>query len=157
IARDQIRLWHDDFALFEHALRVTNANSLIENNYAVALQKAGRTNEAVEHLRAALKIKPDYGQPATNLPAIPLAQGSLDDGILLLKTAAEHGGNKVQAFGNLGIAYFGQGKLALACEQFRNAVAADPPDGQSNYYLGIVLIDMHRDAEAVIPLGIAVH
>jgi hypothetical protein len=57
-ARRQISTWRDTRTVMEHALRVTERNFLAHVDLAADLEARGRPAEALEHLRAAIAIRP---------------------------------------------------------------------------------------------------
>jgi tetratricopeptide (TPR) repeat protein len=54
----QLRLWQNSVTLFSHALAVTTGNFVAHNNLGSALDKLGRSDEALVHFKAALEIRP---------------------------------------------------------------------------------------------------
>src|SRR5205085_11142450 len=61
----QISVWNDSGTLFEHALAVTQENSIAHTNLAVELAHRGKTAAARDHYLEALRIKP-YNSVARN-------------------------------------------------------------------------------------------
>jgi hypothetical protein len=59
--------WRNTETLFAQALRATEANWFAHNNYAGALLAQGRDEEAILHLREALRINPRYRKAQRNL------------------------------------------------------------------------------------------
>ena len=75
---------------FETALQIRSRNSAahynfgsatIENNLANLLAQKGRLNEAVDHYRNAMRLRPDYGDPYLNLGNVLFQQGRMRDAI----------------------------------------------------------------------------
>ena len=58
----QVSHWQNSMTLYEYALKVTQNNALIENNYGSVLFEADRLDEAISHLNKALSIVPKYGR-----------------------------------------------------------------------------------------------
>src|SRR5688572_5198801 len=54
----QLSRWRDSQTLFAHTVRVTKENAIAHINLGVALEEAGRTNQALTHYREALRINP---------------------------------------------------------------------------------------------------
>jgi len=65
--RIQAKTWQNSTTLFEHALDVIDDNYLAHNNLAVVLFKEGRIDQSCEHLREAIRIKPNYTVAHYNL------------------------------------------------------------------------------------------
>ena len=66
----QTGFWENSVSLFEHTLNVTERNKLAHNNLGLALRARGRFDEAILHLRAALKIDPNYALAHNNLSLV---------------------------------------------------------------------------------------
>lgn len=65
IASVQLKYWHDDFTLYEHAIAVTDNNVLAYLNEANDLLLAHRTEDAIYRLKQVLALKPEL--PNANL------------------------------------------------------------------------------------------
>ncbi len=64
----QIQYWNSSGSLFQHALDVTDGNYLAQHNLGTYLMDVpGRLPEAITHLEAALRIRPDSGTAHTDL------------------------------------------------------------------------------------------
>ena len=64
----QIHYWDNSESLFQHALNVTDRNYIAEHNLGTYLTDIpGRLPEAITHLEAALRIRPDSGTAHTDL------------------------------------------------------------------------------------------
>ena len=98
----QIGYWRDSVTLFTHTLDVTSANYVIENNLGGALLRAGRLDEAIVHLEAARRIRPDHAPTLSNLGLARQGQGKLGEAIALYRQALEADPDHVEAWLNLG-------------------------------------------------------
>ncbi|MGB2930536.1 MAG: tetratricopeptide repeat protein [Desulfobacterales bacterium] len=65
--RMQVRYWSNSTTLFEHALDVTDGNSVAHLNLGEALAEQGKINAAMKHYQEALRIKPSLFAPHLNL------------------------------------------------------------------------------------------
>ncbi|MBC8433214.1 MAG: tetratricopeptide repeat protein [Desulfobacterales bacterium] len=63
----QVGFWENNITLFEHTLEITSNNYLSHYNLGTALEKQGRTEEAIEHYLKALRIRPGYVDAYNNL------------------------------------------------------------------------------------------
>jgi tetratricopeptide (TPR) repeat protein len=81
LARGQVAVWHDDFALFRHALMVTERNALAHTNLAAALGRAGELVEAEAHLRAAIEIDQSNSATFYNLGHVLTLRGMLEEAV----------------------------------------------------------------------------
>ena len=77
VTRIQLRYWHDDLSLWSHALAVTQQNFVAENNFAEALIKHGKYDEAITHFRAASAIEPGDATSQLNLGLYAQQRGDL--------------------------------------------------------------------------------
>jgi Flp pilus assembly protein TadD len=137
----QVHIWRDSVALFEHALQLTRDNYVAHGNSSSALNEQGRPEEAEQHLREALRINPAYQEALIDLGVVLAKQGRFDE-------AAEHfhatlalgiSPNQVKALVNLGILFKKQGNLGQAKRHFQAAIAIDSDDASAHYNLGILL------------------
>ena len=121
----QISYWRDDFSLWQHALAVTQDNYVAENNFAHALIKQGRDDDAIAHFRAAAALEP--GDPASQLNLGIYAQRHSD-----LQQAAARYANalrlatdaqlRASAYANLGTVYFALHEYGQAQQNFDSAI-----------------------------------
>ena len=56
VTRSQVGFWQNSIMLWEHTLKVTSANITAHNNVGVALARAGRPADAIDHYNKALQI-----------------------------------------------------------------------------------------------------
>ena len=76
-ARVQLGHWADNVTLWSHTLQVTGPNFIAENSLGIALARAGRPDEGITHIRAALAIKPDDAASNLNLAEYDRRHGNL--------------------------------------------------------------------------------
>ena len=123
--RAQITYWHDDFALWSHALAVTSKNYVAENNFANALASQGRYDEAIIHFRVASALEP--GDPVSQLNLGIYAQEHADpqqaisryNAVLALATDPQI---RASAYANLGTVYFALHDYSQAQHNFDAAM-----------------------------------
>ncbi len=105
----QLKYWHDDYALWSRALAVTQNNFVAENNFANALIRLGRPDEAIAHFRAAAAIEPLDPASALNLGIYAQEHGDMQQAVARYEYAlllATDGEIRASAYANLGTAYF---------------------------------------------------
>ena len=76
-ARVQLDHWADNVTLWSHTVQVTGPNFIAENSLGVALERAGREEEAITHFRKAVAIKPDDAASNLNLAEYDRRHGNL--------------------------------------------------------------------------------
>ena len=115
---------------------------------AIAAEEAGRGDEAIALLRAALDLKPDYAPGHTRLADQLLANGNVD-------LAEQSYQEALKADNQLGRAHYGLGRLSLAKGEPEQAVAEyelacelAPGSAMSHYALGLGYRRLGRSNEA---------
>jgi len=145
----QVGYWHDDVALFGHALKVTSNNALVHNNLGVALAAQGAAEKAVEHYSEALRIRPDYPEVHNNLGAALAKRGRTDEAIAHFTAALRVRPSFAEAHGNLGVALAMQGRIDDAIVHFSAALKANPESADAHYNLGKCFVALGRTREAI--------
>jgi tetratricopeptide (TPR) repeat protein len=121
----QLGYWHDDFSLWSHALVVTRNNYVAENNFANALVRQGRIDEAIIHFRTAAVLEPLDPTSQLNLGIYAEQHGDLAqaavryDATLQLATDTQL---RATAYANLGTVYFALHDYGRAQQNFDSAV-----------------------------------
>jgi tetratricopeptide (TPR) repeat protein len=121
----QLGHWQNSITLFRHTLTVTRNNWLAHNNLAAELIKWGGFAEAEEHLHEAIRIKPDYASPYTNLGILYANRGKPHLAIQAYRQATTLDPQAVAAFYNLGTLLVAQGDLRSAREIHGRLLALD--------------------------------
>jgi tetratricopeptide (TPR) repeat protein len=121
------------------AKRPGNVRAL--NNLGNALARAGRTDEALIRLRAALQLKPDHAPAHANLGNVLDLLNRLPEAETEMREALRLDPNHNKARYNLGNVLLRLGKNAEAADQLREAVRLEPSDPviRHNYALALVL------------------
>ncbi len=74
----QLPYWHDDLALFEHAIEITTANPLAQYHVGDDLVELGRNKEAIPHLEEMIRLRPDFYAGYFTLAKAQAAEGQTD-------------------------------------------------------------------------------
>jgi tetratricopeptide (TPR) repeat protein len=120
----QLSYWHDDLSLWGHALAVTHNNFVAENNFASALIRQGRNDEAFTHFRAASALEPQDATSQLNLGIYAQEHGDLRQAaaryayVLQLATDTQL---RASAYANLGTVYFALRDYPQAQKNFDSA------------------------------------
>ena len=144
----QTGYWQNSASLFGHTLNVTERNKVAHNNLGMALRDQGRFDEAIDHLRAALKIDPDYALTHNNLSVVLRVVGRLDESIHHSRLALELQPDFAVARVNLGITLWMQGELRKGAEQFRHALRTQPENIRAHVCLARLLPQLGELDEA---------
>ena len=79
--------WQDSQSLYEHTLRLTKDNGLIQNNLGTVLHTQGKVEAAIPHYNEALRIQPKYAYTHFNLGLALTSQGKMEPAILHYREA----------------------------------------------------------------------
>jgi hypothetical protein len=77
----QAGTWKDSITLYRHAILVTSGNLTAHQNLGNLLAREGRLDEAAEHMREVLRLRPDYAPAHNNLANVLVKQGKTEEGI----------------------------------------------------------------------------
>jgi len=129
VAHRQIGYWRSSFALWSRSLQVTHANNEAENNLGVLLMSAGRVQEALPHLQAAVALSPLSVINNVNLGMCEQRLGKLQSAIEHYNAALKLSQNDIpntvkwryQVFTNLSVAYRDLGNYAAEHESYEAA------------------------------------
>jgi protein O-mannosyl-transferase len=108
----QAATWTNSITVWSQALRATKVNPVAQYNLAYALRAAGKNDEAIPHLAAAVRIAPTYTEAHLELIGVLEATGRTDQAAV--------------AHYNYGIALRQRGDGAQAVTQFREALRLKP-------------------------------
>jgi Tfp pilus assembly protein PilF len=146
---NQISHWRSSVTLFEHALRVTEQNSLAHLNLGVALNRAGKGSEAAEHYREALRINPKSSGGHFNLANYYFSTGRKDEALRHYQEAIRIHPRYTNAYNNLGLLMVSERRAEEAIPPYRRAIELDPSNAGIRYNYGIALAAAGRLPEAI--------
>ena len=126
-----------------------NPSPSMHYNLGNALQAQGKLDEAVEHYRKALALKPDYAEAHTNLGNALQAQGHLAAAAESYRRALALKPDLAVTHYNLGNVLQAQGKLGEAVGSYRKALALKPDYAEAHYNQGNALQAQGKIDEAV--------
>jgi tetratricopeptide (TPR) repeat protein len=148
VSYTQLSYWQTSETLFRHAIAVTPANYLAEHNLgSYLLAQPGRLPDSVDHLRAALALRPEYPEAITDLAsALAQSPGGLPEAITLYQSAdrrlpgsAVIQGNLAQAEYAFGMSLVKQGAFADSIAHFEAALRLRPDSAEVRNNLGTAL------------------
>ena len=134
LSHRQTSHWKDSYAIFGHTIEVTGENSLMHVCLSVPLQKENRHEEAIEHLREAVRIKPGQKLGHLNLGVSLSALGQMDEAEDAYREALEVDPGFAEAHNNLGNLFLSQMRWQDAIDEYYEALMLNPQlyDAQSN-------------------------
>ena len=135
VTSSQLRYWADSITLFEHAVAVTRDNYFAHNNLGVALEAAGRRDEAAQHYAEAVRINPTWPEALNNFGIANAWRGDYAAAARHFAEALRIRPNFAKAENNLAtaLAYQGDGDGAFA--HYLRAVELDPQYVDARYAL----------------------
>jgi serine/threonine-protein kinase len=135
---------------FRKAIRFKPDGAGFHSNLGAALKDQGEAEEAIAACREAIRLRPDDAGAHLNLGAIlcdlkrdyKRAETEFWMALQLWPDAAAHY--------SLGNALAGQGRLAEAIAEFKEAIRIEPDHPQALTNLGLALYKVGRSAEAIV-------
>lgn len=131
---DQVRLWQDNWTLFQHALAVTSRDHVAHYMIAGELVTRGNHHEAMDHYAATIMYRPDWAEARNNLAVLLEADGKIDEAIEQYKAALRYKPRYALAHNNLGVLLARKNQDEEAVAHYEAALRIDP-----------ALVDAHRN------------
>lgn len=145
----QSAIYSDVFTLYSATLAKNPGAWMAHNNLGNALVGAGRAREAIPHLEAAVKLRPQSAEAENNLGYARLALREVTAAIGHFERAQRLRPDYVYAYNNLGLALMNTGRPAEAEAQFQAALKLKPEYLEPHLNLGLLMGQTNRPAEAV--------
>lgn len=131
----QIGYWRNSETLFQHALAVTDDNSMANDNLGLYLLDAGRTSEAISHLQAAARIDPNNFNAHNDLGVGLARTGHLPEAIAQFQAAIHIAPDATMPHNNLGTALLNTGDINGAIAEFESTLRLDPANDDARQNL----------------------
>ena len=141
------RIFHDPTTLWTHALARDPASWAALDNLGDAEKDDGNLAVAIDHYRAALRLKPDLAEARSSLGYALLLSGHPADAVAELREAVRLG--YVQAHTNLGNALTETGQFPEAIREQTEALRLEPYSPEVEVNLGNALCQSGRAAESL--------
>lgn len=116
---------------------------------AVELQQLGKFDEAAAQYRELIKINPEHAEAHANLGVVLSRLGKYKNAITEYETTLRINPNLKQLYFNIAVAHYKASNFDLCVVALKNHLQAYPLSTQSRLLLGISLVEMRRDEEAV--------
>lgn len=129
---------------------LANVPAAVRELYLRALEasRAGDSLKAIELLKSALSLHPDFALALNELGVQYLKVGQPDKAAEALRSTLRLAPDNFTARLNYGIALLNKKEFAAAEMQLRQALEKNPAAPTAHMYLGIALINLHRFDEA---------
>lgn len=145
----QVQYWKDSVTLFERALAITANNYLAHNNLGVALYYEGKTQDAIRHYNAALKIKPRFADARVNVGIALADLGKYDEAIRYYQDALRIRPDDAGIHNNIGLALAAKGDIKGAVDHFNQALRIEPDHQKARANLAAVLIRRQQQRQLI--------
>ena len=150
LARQQAALYSDPQKIWEDTVQKNPGSWVAHNSLGHYL---GRTPEAVEHFRAALRLNPDSVETHVNLATVLMNTGHADEALDEFELAKKLNPNAWAIWYDLGLLLGAQNKNAEAEAAYRGAIRLEPNIAQEHSNLGLVLQKEGKVADAMKELA----
>ena len=141
---------------YSKCLTFDSQNAALYNNFGAVLIKAGRFEDAMAMLTAALALRPGYQRALVNLGKALREMGRLSESLVRLREALSIDRDYVPALINLGDVLTACGDLDGAQQALERAVRVAPTQAEAHMSLGISRLQAGRIADALDSLRTAV-
>jgi len=128
----QLRHWENDLTLATRAIAVTRDNAVAHNELGLALERRGRSAEALPHYNAAIEIRPGFAEAHNNLAGTLSQLGRFDEALAAYRHALELKPAYPEALLNYGVALARRGETLQAIAQFEQALRIRPGYGRAH-------------------------
>ena len=132
--------YHNLFALYTATLEKNPSCWMAHYNLGIVLSQQREADQAIEHYRQAVALRPDYAEAHYNLGRLLVERGQLNDAIAHYERAAAINPADAEAQNNLGITLFGIGRADDAIAHYQKALEIRPDYAESSCNLANVLI-----------------
>ena len=139
----------DAIAEQEQLIEGAPYNHETRTGLALLYLRAGRPDDAVTQLQAALRIEPEHAPAHYNLGYALVLLGRSEEAIAAYERAIAIRADYAAARHNLGGLLQSQGRLPEAAEQFRLALESEPDNAGTHFNLGM-LLQMQGDTSGAI-------
>jgi hypothetical protein len=126
MTRAQVGYWKDSTSLCKRTLKVTKNNYIMHNNYGELLRNSGHLDEAIEHFKQALAIRPTCVEARENLGNALQEKGLDTEAAIEFEIVLRARPDNLKTRNSFGVALAKIGKIDSAIEQFSQVLSADP-------------------------------
>ena len=148
----QAGIYRDGVTFYSHIVSLNPEARSAHYNLSIQLDRAGRPEEALAAARIAVEKRPDHAGAYAILGAALIHTERFVEAEEILRRALEidpgHKGSRREMAKMLRV----QGRRQEALEAYRAVLEIDPKYALAHAYIGDILVQLHRYAEAVKPL-----
>jgi protein O-mannosyl-transferase len=145
----QSRMYTDAETVWKTTISRNPTAWMAHNNLGALLLEQGRLDEAIDHFRNAIEIKPDEASAHTNLGNALLLKKDLDQAVAEYQKALEFAPRDSGAHYNLANALLALGQTDEAVTEYQEALTINPNNADAHNNLGAVLFQKGEFDEAI--------
>jgi tetratricopeptide (TPR) repeat protein len=134
--------------LYLRILQVDPWNARTLHFLGLLAHQTGRGNLAIEYIRQAVRIRPDYAEAHSNLGMVLAVQEKLAEAVVSYEEALRLKPDLAETHNNLANLLRHQGKLEQAVASYQKALHIKPRYAEAYCNLGLVLLEQGRLTEA---------
>ncbi len=149
LTRRQIGYWKDSETMARHSLEVTGDNEWALAMLGGALDRKGRTDEAIRHYQESLRLEPDDRTVRNYLGMALGRRGQLDEAITQFQEAVRLAPAYALAHYNLANTLLEKGRIDEAIRQYREVIRLLPNYVDPYNNLGLALAREGQTDEAI--------
>jgi Flp pilus assembly protein TadD len=148
--------YRSDLAMWTDTVARRPDNPRAHNNLGIALDRLGRTGEAIPHFAEAVRLKANYVEARVNLADALARQGRNKEAIAQYSQALRFTPDSASARHNLGVVLYREGLIDRAIAEYSEALRLRPAFPEAHHNLGLALAKQGRIDEAIAHLREAV-
>ena len=162
----QASFWHDSETLWTHTLACTSRNAIAHTDLGLALVHSGRIDEALDHYREAVTIRPELVATRNNFGDALLRKKRVNEAMSQFEAALNLDPLHAESHNNLGVALAQRGATDDAIAHYRKALELKPDYSEAHFNLGDAWLQKgqfeeafacYRKALEIKPLDPAIH
>jgi len=146
--RSQLRHWQNSVALFEHALKVTADNDVMNSSLALEMASQGKFEQALVYYQQAIRINPQLAEAHHNMSVTLSSLGRYDEAVSHCREAIRLKPDYFKAYNTLGIALSYQQKYDEALNCFNKSLQIKPDYAEAHNNIGAVLRLLGKNEQA---------
>ncbi len=149
VTRVNLAHWRNSVTLFEHAVAVTESNSMAQSQLGAAYLRSNKYDRAIELFGLVLAVDPNDAAARGNLGAALYRKGQYDRAAGEFQRALELKPDMLEARMNLATVLARQGKLEEATEQVRRALQSRPDFAPAHLNIAMLLSEQGQIQSAL--------
>ncbi len=148
-ARNQVRYWETDLALWQHTVQATGNNYFSRMLLGSALADHGDLAEAAAQYTESLRLNPQFAEAHNGLGAVFFREGRLNEAMEHYTEAVRIKPGLAEPHSNRGAILWLQGKGVEAMAEFQTALKIKPDSAEVRYSYGFALAEQGNISEAI--------